>query len=51
MPHKALCIILLQYVNSNWVYGSDTAKFGFDLCDLDPLPFCMDTTSVNGNNS
>ena len=26
-------------------------KWGHDLCDLDLWPFCMDITSVNGNNS
>ena len=33
----------------------ETTKLGFDLCDLDLRPatltFCMDITSVNGNNS
>ena len=33
--HQALRIILSPCVNSNWSYGTDTAKLGFDLCDLD----------------
>ena len=43
----------LPYVNSNWSYGPETAKWGHDLCDLDlwPRTFCMDITSVNGNIS
>ena len=52
---QALCIISSSYVNSNWSYGLETAKLGFDLCDLDLWPltliFCMDVTSVIGNNS
>ena len=40
------------YVNSNWSYGPEMAKLGFDLCDLDLWPltltFCMDVTFVNG---
>ena len=36
-------------------YSPETAKLGLDLCDLDlcllTLTFCMDITSVNGNNS
>ena len=43
MQHQALCIISLPYVNSNWSYGPETAKWGHDLCDLDfdlwPWPF------------
>ena len=43
------------YVNSNWSYSPETVKLGLDLCDLDIWPltltFCMDITSVNGNNS
>ena len=35
-------------------YSPETAKLGFDLCDLDLWPltltFCMDITFVNGNN-
>ena len=33
--HQALCIILSSYVYSNWSYGLETVKLGFDLCDLD----------------
>ena len=40
---------------SNWNYGPETAKFGVDLCDIDLWPltltFCIDVTSVIGNNS
>ena len=50
--HQALCIIL-SYVNSNWSYSPETAKLGFDLCDLVLWPltltFCMDITFVIGN--
>ena len=50
--HQALCMISSPYVNSN---GLKTAKWGHDLCDLNlwslTLTFCMDITSVNGNNS
>ena len=53
--HKALCIISSSYVNSNWSYGPEMAKLGFDLCDLDLWPliwtFSMDSTFVIGNNS
>ena len=51
--HQAVCIIGSPYVNSNWSYGPETAKLCFDLCGLDlwPLTFCMDLTSVIGNNS
>ena len=53
--HQALCIISSPYVNLNWNYGLETAKLGFDLCDLDLWPltltFCMDLTFVIGNNS
>ena len=55
MQHQALCIISSSYMNSNWSYSLKTAKLGNDLCDLDlwfmTLTFCMDTTSVIGNNS
>ena len=55
LTHQALCIISSPYVNSNWSYGRETAKWGQDLCDLDLWPltltFCMDITSVNGSNS
>ena len=53
--HPALCIISSPYVNSNWSYGPETAKWGHDLCDLDLWPltltFCMDITSVICNYS
>ena len=53
--HQALCIISSPYVNSNWSYGPETAKWGHDLCDLDlwslTLTFCTDIMSVDGNNS
>ena len=53
--HQALCVISSPYVNSNWSYGPETAKWGHDLCDLDLWPliltFCMDITFVIGNNS
>ena len=53
--HQALCIIPSSYVNSNWSYSPETAKLGPDLCDLDLWPltltFCMNITSVIGNNS
>ena len=53
--HQALCIITSPYVNSNWSYSPETAKWGHDLCDLDlwhlTLTFCMDITSVIGNHS
>ena len=53
--HQALCIISSPYVNSNWSYGPETAKWGHDLCDLDLWPltltFGMDITSVIGNHS
>ena len=49
----AVCMISLPYVNSNW--SPETAKLGVDLRDLDLWPltltFCMDITSVHGNNS
>ena len=52
---QAVCMISLPYVNSNWRYTPETAKLGFDLCDIDLWPltltFCMDITSVHGNNS
>ena len=42
-------------MNSNWSYGLETAKLGFDLCDFDLRPltltFCMDIMSVIGNKS
>ena len=51
----AVCMISLPYVNSNWSYSPETAKLGVDLCDLDLWPltltFCMNITSVHGNNS
>ena len=52
--NQALCIISSLYVNSNCSYGPETAKLGFDLCDLDLWPlsltFLMNVTSVIGNN-
>ena len=52
---KLLCFISSSYVNSNWSYSPETAKLGYDLCDLDRWPltltFCMDITSVISNNS
>ena len=42
-------------MNSNWSYSPETAKLGYDLCDLDLWPmtlaFAMDITSVIGNKS
>ena len=42
-------------MNLNWSYGQETAKLGSDLRYLDLWPltltFCMDVTSVIGNNS
>ena len=42
-------------MNSNWSYSPEMAKLGYDLRDLDLWPktmtFCMDITSVIGNNS
>ena len=53
--HQALSIISSPYVNSNWSYSPETAKWGHDLCDLDlwllTLTSCMDITFVNGDNS
>ena len=53
--HQYLCIISSSYVNSNWSYSPETAKLGYDLCDLDLWPmtltFCMGITSVIDNNS
>ena len=53
--HQALCIIASSYVNSNWSYGPEPDKLGFDLCELDLWPltltFCMDITSVIENTS
>ena len=43
--HQALCIISLPYVNSNWSYGPETAKWGHDLCDLDLRPWHFAWTS------
>ena len=52
---QAVCMISLPYVNSNWSYSPEAAKLGFDLCGIhlspQTLTFCMDITSVNGNNS
>ena len=33
--HQALCIISFLYMNSNWSYSPETAKWGHDLCHLD----------------
>ena len=44
--HQALCIISSSYVNSNWSYGPETAKFGVDLCDLDLSPWPVAWTSL-----
>ena len=53
--YAPLSIIQLQYVNSNWSYSPETAKLGFDLCDLNLWPLtltsCMDITFVNVSNS
>ena len=55
MPHEPFRIISSPYVNSNWSYGTKTAKLGFDICDLSLWPLtlivCKDITSVNGNNN
>ena len=32
---QGLCNIISSYVNSNWSYGPEMVKLGFDLCDLD----------------
>ena len=48
--HQALCIISSPYMNSNWSYGPETAKWPLWPWPL-TLTFCMDITSVNGNNS
>ena len=49
---------LVRISSPLWIktsYGMEMAKLGFDLCDLDLWPltqaFCMDVTSVSGNNS
>ena len=53
--YQAICIISSSYMNSNWSYSPETVKLGCDLCDLNLWPltltFCMDVTSVTGNNS
>ena len=53
--HQALCIISAPYMNSNWSYGPETAKWGHGLSHLDLWPltltFCMDIVFVNGNHS
>ena len=53
MSLQALCIISLPYVNSNWSYDLETAKWVHDLCDLDLWPLtltiCIYITFVNGN--
>ena len=44
-----------SYVNSNWIYGPETAKWGLYLCDLSiwlmTLTFYRDIAFVIGNNS
>ena len=54
MLFQALCIMSYPSVNKNWRYGPETAKLGFDLCDLDIWPltltFLIDITSVIGNH-
>ena len=37
--HQAWCIISSPYVNLNWSYSPETAKWGHDLCDLDLWPW------------
>ena len=44
--HQAVCIISSQYVNSNWSYDPETAKWGHDLCDLDLWPWPFAWTSL-----
>ena len=45
--HQALCIISSPYVHSNWSYGPETSKSGFDLCsqivwgNVDSLSRCL----------
>ena len=50
--HQAICIIPSSYMNSNFSYSPETAKLGYDLCDLDLWPmtltFYMIITSVIG---
>ena len=46
MPHQVFCIILLPCVNSNWSYGPETAKSGFELCDLHFWPWPFAWTSL-----
>ena len=53
LEKEASCIISSSYANSNWSYSPETAKLGYDLCDLDLWPMtltlCMDITSVIGS--
>ena len=48
--HQALCIISSPYVDSTWSYGPETAKWGFDFCDLEfwplTLTFCTSLLSM-----
>ena len=46
MPHQALCITSSIYVNSNWSYGPEMTKLGFDLCDHDLWPWPVVWTSL-----
>ena len=39
-------IISSSYVNSNWSYSPETAKLGYDLCDLDLWPWPFAWTSL-----
>ena len=55
LSYQTLCIISSPYVNSPRSYNPETAKLGFDLCDLDLWPltltFCMDINFVIANIS
>ena len=42
----ALCIISSSYMNSYWSYSPETAKLGYDLCDLDLWPWPFAWTSL-----
>ena len=46
--NQALCIISAPYVNSNWSYGPETAKWGHNLWTL---TLCVGITSAIGNHS
>ena len=43
--HQALCIISSPYVNSNWSYNPEMAKWDHDFCDLDLWPWLFAWTS------